>query len=117
MAKNPKFCNSEMPSVSTEPSESPTAFPPSKSGGEKTDVTPAPDNGTDGFKLPSYAKDYSDAPSDVPSEAPSGTPGGGASPTKKRLQMASKRATRFSLDDLRIGGMSAKSCFLAVLAM
>ena len=82
MAKNPKFCNSEMPSVSTEPSEQPTGFPPLSQPGERpgTDGLAFPSigggPGNDALLMPSLSG-QSDSPSDVPSESPSGQGGPG----------------------------------------
>jgi hypothetical protein len=68
MAKNPKFCNSEMPSVSLEPSEQPTAFPEGGETGDEVDF-PTADPSADTFNFPS---ETSDIPSDplVPLQVP-----------------------------------------------
>ena len=92
MAKNPKFCNSEMPSVSTEPSESPTLAGGNRGPG--TDGLAFPSigygygPGSDYLQFPSVS-DQSDSPSDVPSEAPSGNGGTGYGPGSDGLQFPS----------------------------
>ncbi|KAL3935184.1 MAG: hypothetical protein SGBAC_009240, partial [Bacillariaceae sp.] len=66
LKNNGKFCHSEMPSVSAEPSEQPTGFNPDFEGQEERPFSDAPSD------VPSQAPTdlSSDAPSDVPSQTP-----------------------------------------------